>query len=301
MTDKKHGSHATKHAPTKHAKPDWAVLAAALPTDEFKLGVPIAVLLGEAVDVAGYFETHWSTMIDPATKKEKIRGLETAGATRLPKTTGTELLELMGEVQHAQSAYLRTVDPHSPNADKMARGRFIVDEITATLEWIFNDGVEDEKDAQLASVESAHANDPFTADSMALALEDFSDLGKVYRKEITDVGGFDVALLDEARKLAAELRALPASPLATSTASKVALATRNRLLQLLQARIDLVRAAARFVYRQTPAAAKEALSFYEHKRRAQAKRAAAKTQPPVIAPPPAPTPVVTVKEVSHTA
>ncbi len=258
---------------TKTIKIDWVERAAALPNDEFKPTVPLGILLGEAISVARYLDAHWSASVDPTTKVS-IHGLDTAGEKHLPKSTSDELRELQVAVEAAQAAFLLTVDPKAANADNLARGRFVLDEITATLEWIFDDGVEDERDAQLASVEGAHANDTDTPDLMALALDDFAALGEKYRKDMKDVGGFDIALIDEARKLAVALRGSASSPIAPSTASKAALSFRNRLLQLLQARIDLVRAAARFVYRGAPENVVPALSGYQVKRRVIAKRAA---------------------------
>ncbi len=72
------------------------------------------------------------------------------------------------------------------------------------------------------------------------------------------------------------------------------MATRNRYLQLLSQRLERVRRAARFVYRDDPAKTVEVASEYQRIRRITAKRAATKkanggTAPAPEAPAPAPT------------
>ncbi|XYH95850.1 hypothetical protein ACMHYB_50000 [Sorangium sp. So ce1128] len=85
----------------------------------------------------------------------------------------------------------------------------MLDEITATLEWLFDDGVEDENDARLAKLGQADADDPATADALALALDDYAALGAPHREAMDGLGGLEAAMLDEARELAAALRAHP--------------------------------------------------------------------------------------------
>jgi hypothetical protein len=175
-----------------------------------------------------------------------------------------------------------TVDP-SGAADTVARGRFVLGEMTSALEWLFDDGVVDDRDAQLARVADAHRDDPESADALAGALDDYAALAAQHQKELQGLGGFDTALIDEATHVATSLRQTPSTPQAPSPETRRALAFRNRLLTLLDARVNKVRAAARFVFRHYPDIVREATSVYERRRRAAARRAAAK-QP---APPPA--------------
>ncbi|MBI5479061.1 MAG: hypothetical protein HY906_09405 [Deltaproteobacteria bacterium] len=255
----------------------WDEAAWALPSDEFKATVPLYVLQGEAVDVAAFAAKYW----DPKNAKsgKVLRpGLASAGKN-LPKKTVEEIRELQRAAEDAHSEYLLLVDPQAP-ADLLPRGRFVLGELTASLEWLFDDGVEDAKDAQLARVTTAHEGDPDTADALAGELVDYAALARPHRKELQGLGGFDAALIDEAPKLAAQLRDRPPAPVPPSAEERRALAYRNRLLTLLQARGGRGRAAARFVFRNHPAIIREATSAYERRRRAAARRAAARAQAP---------------------
>ncbi len=252
--------------PTK-TKIDWAVEAAQLPSDDFKLNVPLYACLGEAQDTARYFDEHYE-----ADKKAGRPGFASAG---LPRDLGEQIEALVHEVSLANSAYHKAIDPKI-DASKLERAAFLLDEIGAAMEFLLDDGVEDDDDRRLANVQGAHKDDPFTADALALALEDYANLAEDYEKRLDGLGDFDVALLAEARALAKELRAMPPSNPAASAASKTALGFRNRLLQLLDQRVRRVRAAARYVFRRHPELARQAGSAYERKRRVEARRAKAK-------------------------
>jgi len=253
----------------------WAELARSLSTDGLTMTVPVRTVVKEAEAAARFLEKNWATISDPATKVTQ-RGLESAGK-RLPKTLATEIRELIPIIVAANYDYEVTVDPKSTTADSVARGREIVDEIAASLEWLFDDGVDDKNDADLAAIEAAHQDDPVTADAVALALEDYARLATPHVKELDGLGGFDPAILDEAKKVAETLRAAPVVlGFTPSPASHAAMGIRNRYLQLLQDRVDRIRKAARFVYRDDPAVAAGAMSTYAKRRNAIAKRLAAR-------------------------
>ena len=91
----------------------WAEVAAALPSGDFQLGVPLATLLGEAEDVATFFDKYWATQVDSKSKRVTRLGLDSVGH-RLPKSTGDEIRELIPLAQSANLALERTVDPKSP-------------------------------------------------------------------------------------------------------------------------------------------------------------------------------------------
>ncbi len=251
------------HAKTKF---DWAGEAAQLSSDEFQLAYPVAVYLGETADLVQFMKTY-----EQPDKASGRPGLSSVKAL-LPPTIADEIESLAAEVQKAQAAYLMAVDAKS--TDTLDRARFVLGEISKVLEFYLDDGVDDENDVRLARVAAAHKDDS-SADALALALENFADLATPHRKAIDGLGDFDAALLDEARTLAKDLRAI-VEPTAATATSKVALAHRNRLLQLLDARIRRVRSAARFVFRHHPEIARRASSAYEARRRVEARRAALK-------------------------
>jgi hypothetical protein len=166
-----------------------------------------------------------------------------------------------------------TVDP--AGAAPRERGRFLLDEITAALEWHFDDGVQDENDDKLAALGKAHADDPETMDALASALDDYAALAEPHRAALDGLGGFDAAHIDEARKVAAALRDAPQTAIALSPAARDAIKLRNQMVSLLWERMSAVRAAAKFVYRGEPKILRESSSAYERRKRAASRRAKA--------------------------
>jgi hypothetical protein len=259
------------------SSPHWSVLAQSLPSDEVQLTVPIHAFLNEVDAVAKFFDANWATVRDPRTKAVVKLGLDSAGK-QLPKTLSRDLRELSALLSESNFEYERASDPKSPTAEAISRGRAIVDEITATLAWHLDDGVEDKDDADLAAIEAAHKDDPPTADALALELEDFVRLARPHAKELAGLGGFDPATLDEGLAVAATLRSAPLVPGFTSSPKvRAAMGLRNRYFLLLQERVDHVRNAARFVYRDDPGAVPTNVSSgYAGRRKILAKRAAAR-------------------------
>jgi hypothetical protein len=257
----------------------WKDAALNVESDELPpANAPFHVLLGEAVDVARFTETYWETKLDA--KKHVTRfGLDSAAGnkSRLYAGIAQDILSLQRAAQDANTRYLLIVSPGG--ADPMARGQFLHNELTATLEWLFDDGVEDENDAKLAALESAHAEDPQTADALASALDDYAALAEPHREAMDGLGGFDAAYIDEARVVAKALRDKPATRVVMTPEAKSAIALRNKVARLLWDRMSIVRAAARFVFRGQPEIVREATSAYERRKRAAARRAKAKKPP----------------------
>ncbi len=209
------------------------------------------------------------------------------GAMRPWFNTAGPCLSLQRATQEAQTRYLVTVDKRveSPKA----RAEIVLGEIQAVLAWYFDDGVQDEKDDMLARLDAAHADDPATNDALASALDDYAHLADRYRQELDGLGGFEAALIDEAGELAAALRERPAQPEVSSSKTRDALALRNKLAGYLLAQMGLVRAAARFVFRNQPEIVREATSAYERRKRATTRRSKEAPAPaPKAAPAPAP-------------
>jgi hypothetical protein len=232
--------------------------------------IPLHVLLGEAVDVARFFAKYWKTIEEGDTIVR--HGLESVG-DRLPASTGAEIMALTELAQDAQSRYRLSV--RGPRGtDPVGRATYLATEIDAALAFLFDDGIEDEKDEKLAAIRTAHADTGTSADALAAELADYAKLASVHRTALDGLGGFDVALVDEAKDLVSVLR--DHAPIESAEA-KEALDERNRLTTLLQRRVGLVRAAARFVFRRDPAIIREVTSAYERRRR---RKAPAKAQPP---------------------
>lgn len=261
----------------------WKNAARNVASDELPAAnVPLHVLFGESVDAARFCDKRWKAEVENGVLVR--RGLVSAVGerSRLYAGIGDDIRSLQRASQDAHTQYLLTVDSGSGGAS-MEHGRFLLDELTATLEWLFDDGVEDENDVRLASLDRVHADDPDTADALASALDDYAALAAPHRTAMDGLGGFDAAYIDEARAVAKALREKPASPSAMSDAARRAIALRNKLVTLLVERIGIVRRAARFVFRGQPAIVREATSAYERRRRAADRRAKANEQAPIIA------------------
>ncbi len=251
----------------------WEAAARALEEDPGSPRMPLHVLLGEAVDVARFFQSYYETEVGPG-NIEARPGLEQAvSGGQFREELGQEILELQEATQVAQTAYLLTVSrPESP----MDRAQFVLGELRAALEFIFDDGVDDEDDVRVERLAQAHAN-ALSQDAVALALEDYAGLAEMHRERIAELGAFEIGMIQEARELAANLRALSAERLAgtVNDEQRRALDLRNRLAALLHQRMQLVRAAARYVFRHHPDIAKRATSAYQRQRTARHRHAAA--------------------------
>lgn len=262
-------------AKTKTQKSTESLLlaeAAKIDPDTVTLTMPLYVLLGEAIDVARFCQHYWKAVIDPKTKQIKRPGLELAGDGRISESIADEILALQDLVQKAQTAYLLAV---VPAAESTERAEYVLEEISSALEWVCNDGITDEKDAKLAAIVEAHRDDAESEDALASEIADYLGLAEELDDELASIGSFDAAILDEAKHLVAALRersALRAQ--ARSGESSTRVQERNQLAALLLARVNRVRAAARYVFRHHDAIVKQVTSAYQRRRRAAARRRA---------------------------
>jgi|GEM_PF-837737 len=263
----------------------WIAAARALPADAVGFPSPLSVLLGESVDVARVASQRWTPEVDVRTKVVLAPGLSSAvradqavvpfaAAPTLHAGTARELVELHALTQEAQTTYLLSAAVKSggnPRVDGLARAA----DLRGAAESYLDDGVETDDDVRLARVRAAHADDPESADALAGELMDYAALAESLLPGIDGYGDFSAAWIKEARDLAAALRARPDAPVSAETAEAlVALDTRNRLATLLAARMRLVRAKARFVFRKHPAILREVTSAYGRRQRAAHRRKA---------------------------
>ncbi len=250
---------------------------------DFVLTTPLHVLLGEAVDVARFCEQHWEPLHAPPNELLVRPGLKDAGSGHLERVIVEEILVLQQLVQQAQTAYLLAISP--PNDASVDRARFVLDEIASSLEWLFDDGKIDERDAQLAAIVEAHKDDPDSEDALASELADYAGLANLVKKDLAKLGAFDMSLLAEAPMLVTALRERSALRSRTNnTEAGRMLEQRNRLAAVLSQRITRVRAAARYVFRHYPDIVKQVTSAYQRRRRAAARRRASEAVEPPVEP-----------------
>ena len=151
--------------------------------------------------------------------------------------------------------------PQSPTE----RAALVLSEIVAGLEFLLDDGVEDADDVRIERQRSVHDN-PASQDALAAALSDYAGLAE-HRARLDRLGAFDVALIDEAGVLVSQLRDQSAKKVAVSPdEQQQALELRNRLAALLYERMQLVRSAARYVYRHDASRIRRVTSAYQRQR-----------------------------------
>jgi hypothetical protein len=256
----------------------WRNAAMAVKEPLSKPPVPLHILLGEAVDVARFCEHHFLTVRD-ASGRIIRPGLELAvRGGQFHAGLGAEILELQQALSIAQTEYLLCLSPEP--ASPAARADFVRAEIAATLQYLFNDGVSDADRNRLSVLQQKHGN-PTSQDARAAALDDYAGLAQLHRGRMAGLGGFDVAMIDEAPQLAVKLREQSASKLAGAPLSeqRAALDLRNRLMTLLCERMNIVRSTARFVFRNDPDTLRKATSSYLRRRRADARRSRQEAEP----------------------
>lgn len=250
-------------------EPDALAREAAAAPKEPRWRVPWWVLLQEAATAAAFVDARWAS-----TKAEgaALPGIE-AVAAQLPRSVADEIRALAARAQAAHHAYLLHARPPK-GEDARPRAEEVLGEITAALEFLFDDGVDDARDAQLAAVADSLGDAGESNAALAAALEGYGALGREHRTALAALGTFNAAMIDEVPALAAALRA-PTSGGATdrSPEAVAALTERNRYANLLCARVGRVRAAAMFVFRKHPEVAREATSAYQRRQRASARRA----------------------------
>lgn len=261
--------------PTKSTTSLLAAEAAKIDTTDFSMNMPLYVLLGEAIDVARFCEHYWTTEHDPKTKAVVRPGLELAGEARLPESISAEIVALHELVQKAQTAYLLAIAPPTESTE---RAEFVLDELSAAIEWVCEDGVQDEKDAKLAAIVEAHRDDPDSEDALASELADYVGLAVELEDELTAVGAFDSSLIDEAKQMVLALRERSAvRARGRGTEASGFLVQRNQFASILIQRITRVRSAARYVFRHHDDIVKQVTSAYQRRRRAAARRRASES------------------------
>lgn len=242
---------------------DFTKEMTALDSDEVRLAIPVPEFLHEASALVAFVRGH----VD-ADKKLGTLGL---GSAKVTGAFADEMQALVAQTVDANADYDVAIKGKAGGA-RIDRARFVVDEMHAALTYLFDDGVADDDDERLANIVAIHKDDADSPAYLAVELDEYAKIAEPHAKELDGLGGFDVAMIAEAKKLADEIRATPIAPPSADETAK--LAKRNRLLQLLDKRVRKVRAAAKFVFRAHPEIAKQVASPYERKHRIVAKRAA---------------------------
>jgi hypothetical protein len=245
----------------------WHDEAVAIAATENPLRVPYDIALKEAGQVASFIAKYWEPTAG-------LPGLSRVKA-RLPKSTGDDIVSLVHATQEAQTKLLLLVDPVV--VDEGERARYLIDELESALEFLLDDDVTEEADAQLAALQAFHAQSGQRSSVLHQALSDYAALAESLKARLVEVDeAFDAALIAEAKALGVKLAAAPAAPPPAAEAVKSAVLARNGMLTLLSGKIAAARKAAAHVFRGFPETYREVTSTYERRRRAATRRAKVK-------------------------
>lgn len=236
-----------------------------------KIGMPLASLLGEALDLAAHFDAHWQgdSAAAPGVWFHQI------ASDQVHEGLGSELRELaqlVAKVQAARSLRQSPAAanaPTAPNAGEHAHR--LLREMRATLSFVFDD------ESTRGRAQLERLNREFSAahshDELALALETYSHLLEEHRNEVEQGSNFDFAVCEQALATAVTLRGRSAERLTDANSSaKETTKLRNQLLTLLLLRMQNVRRAARYLFRDDPERIKLFESVHERVRRRVRKR-----------------------------
>ena len=245
----------------------WHAEALALNATENPLRVPYDIALNEAGQVARFLFKFWEPTAG-------LPGLARVKA-RLPKSTADDIVSLVHATQEAQTKLLLLVDPVV--VDEGDRARFLINELESAIDFLLDDDVTEEADAQLAALQAFHAQSGQRSSVLHQALSDYAALAESLKERLAEVDeAFDVALIAEARALGVKLAAAPAVPPPSQEAVKNSVLARNGMLTLLGDRVAQARKGAAHVFRAFPETYREVTSTYERRRRAATRRAKVK-------------------------
>lgn len=256
----------------------WRAAAATMTGGALALSMPLDVFLGEAIDVAKFHAKYWKAQRDDD-GNVVFPGLELGvgkGPRKKPlkSTTNKDIRSLHQAALYADTLYQFALAPvvRAPAQE----GRQVLGKLSAALAWAFDDGIEDENDTKLANLEARYA-DPTSHDALANALDAYATLAHEVRELLESFEIFDVSNIDRARVIARHLRDAPGKA-TTGDEAAAALELRNRVCQLLQKHVKLVRDAAGFVFQDYPEVRREATSSYLRRQRAAGRSRASKPE-----------------------
>ena len=247
------------------AEKRWAAAAWALPGPVKGTRLPRDDFEEEVHAAVRFCRKYWKP-----TKQEwedPLPGLSSLVATgRLSEHEDRDLLDLFEAFQSAEKRHRMLSAPVSQ--EPVVASHRALRELRAVLR--FHLGPDPRGRAQLGNLSAAHRH-ARSHDAIADALHGYATLAERHRRQIAGVG-FDPALIDRAFSLSRQLyeRSGEPDPVEPDKDPERALDLRNRFAALIHRRLNAVRAAARFLFRDHPEVVRKVTSAYE--RGKQAKR-----------------------------
>jgi hypothetical protein len=259
---------ATRDTPTRSNIEElvarWDARTEELPPE--RASVPLHVLLGDAVDLAAFVETHYEPVM---VGEGLVPGLvSVAPETGITRETARELVELQRAIAYVHSEH--GVRSDSIGADPLARADRIIAELRASLAFLLEGSGDVEGEHTLRRLREA-ARASRAHDAVAMVLEGYAALAARHERRLSAIGVRE-GLLDDAIAEAHILRLRSANRIRgrATPREEDMVRLRNRLIAALNARLRLVRRAIRYVFREHPQLAAHAASGYSRMRRAAA-------------------------------
>ncbi len=230
-----------------------------------KIAMPLPSLLGEALDLAAHFDALWK----PPESSAPGAWFVQIESDKIYASLGKEIRELSHVIAAVQAS--RAIRIPTQSRAPVERATRLLTEMRSTLMFVFDDEQSrgrtqlDRLNREFGSAQSH--------DELALALETFAALLDEHRSEIERLSTFDFADCAHARATASALRQHSADKLAgPGTQRKDTTKLRNQLLTLLLLRMQNIRRAARYLFRDEPDRSKLFESVHERVRRRVRKR-----------------------------
>jgi len=208
------------------------------------LRISVTDLLREADEIHKFIVSNWE-------EDEDRPGLKSAGLEMTGETAG-DVLSLRDAVEEAQKKYISILEHDLNPNEQWERGVHIMKELSIVLEWHAGCCGDDEEIKRFQDLSEKHADAYESYTSLSAALQDYGLLAKNLAADIEGLGGFSMKTIDEAMDVSYRLLDVQNYPVYATEKARKALRLRDQLAQLLMERMDIVRAAARLVYRNNP-------------------------------------------------
>lgn len=249
----------------------WLSDARALPPERVvSIGMPIATNILEAESAAAFLEKLWEPAADGSRP-----GMSAASAI-VPKKTAEEIRSLVRACRQTHVDALFTPDAAASSADLLKAGNELLSNLTAALELVLDDDLHEPADDAFAGAKARATADATTA-TFVQALQDFAGVAEVVKDKLVKLEDFDPRWIAKARTVAQQLSAAGVPRPGKQASEQIDI--RNRLLVLLNDRVNLVRRGSRYVFRNHPDIVRLATSTYQRARRAEARRNKLRPEP----------------------
>lgn len=251
----------------------WA--AATESVEEESLRLPMAVFLGEAVDLASVVQANFYPQERNGETMPGLQNIAKTGA--VTEKTPEELRELAMAIGAVRARLRKLVE--QAGRQTVDEAEEVLDELRASLTFVLEDAGTPAED-QLERLNDDHRN-ANSHDEMALALQAYAELADEHRDELLNIVTFPSDLPAKARGLAQALRQRSADRLTGESAQEASatMRLRNRLIGALNERMRTARRAIRFVFRKYPDVVKAASSSYSRTKQRQYRRQAQSEAP----------------------